>query len=354
MGAPGDSSVEGYGSYLAIARETTYGTMISATASFAFLDFKKSSLKLKKEHKIIEEITTQRTYSKEVLLNRTVEGNIECPAYAESLAFNYLLHNAMGGTVVTATATGETVGGAAFEHSITIGNMNGSYTSLTLNSRKGQATIGKVFEYPGVKVKEMKFKAELGAALMTDFSVIAKDATQTSNDISAAYSSTSWEPLSFVSGRISIGSGLLASVTTSTVWQVHSAEWGVNNNIKADKDARSIGSDTVDVLPLGVATLSLSVTMRFNTTTAYAAMLAGTEFAAEFEFTGSTLAGSNLTRGIKFQWPRLRIAEAGDPEISGPDDVLTSQVVFHVLRDVSSASGYAVKAITRNLISSFT
>lgn len=354
MGSPGDSSVEGYGSYLAVARETTYGTLIGTTANFAFLEFMSSSIKATKERKIIEEITTSRTYSKEVGLSKTIEGEIETLAYAESLAFNYLLQNAMGGTVSSATGTGETVGGASFEHTVLIGAMNGSYTSLSLNTRKGQSTGGKVFEYCGLRVDEMTFNAEIDEALKCKFKLTGKDVTSTSNDISNAYSATSHEPLSFVNGRVSIQPGLLASITTATVWYVQSCEFGVKNNLKSDSDSRRIGSDTLVVLPPGIAELSLKVTMRFNTTTAFAAMMAGTQFSAELEFQGSTLPSSNLTKFLKFQFPVLTVAEAGDPEIGGPDEMLTSEVTFNVLKDVSSAAGYAMRAIVRNNTSSYT
>jgi len=351
MAGPGDSSVEGWGSYLAIGRETTYGTQVTSTA---FLEFVSSSLKATKERRIIEEIVTGRSYSKEVGLSKTIEGEVECLAYAESLAFNYLLQNALGGAITSATGTGETTGGVSWEHTVPIGTLNGSYSSLSINSRKGQSSGGKVFEYFGLRVDEVSFTAEIDEPLMCSFSLIGKDVTQTSNDISASYSSTSHEPLSFVNGRVSITQGLLGSVTTSTIWHVQSCELTVSNNLKADESSRRIGSETLDVLPQGVANVGFNVTMRFNTTTAWDAMMSGSEFAAELECVGSTLTGSSLRRMIKFQIPRMTIAEAGEPEIGGPDEILTSQVSFNVLKDVSSASGYALRAIVRNLTASFT
>lgn len=351
MGSPGDSSVEGWGSYLAVGRETTYGTQVTSTA---FLEFMSSSLKVTKERKIIEEIVVGRSYSKDVGLSRTVEGEIETLAYAESLAFNYLLQNALGGAITTATGASETIGGLAFDHTIPLGNLSGSYSSISINTRKGQATSGRVFEYFGLRVNEVTFTAEIDEPLVCSFGLIGKDCTQTSNDISAAYSNSSHEPLSFINGRVSIGSGLLASVTTATVWHVQSCELTINNNLKSDSESRRIGSETLNILPLGIAGVDFKVTMRFNTTTAYAAMMEGTEFAAELEFLGSSLTTSALRRMIKFQIPRMTIADAGDPEISGPDEILTSEVTFNVLKDVSSASGYALRAVVRNLTSSYT
>lgn len=351
MAGPGDSSLEGWGSYCAVGRETTYGTQVTSTA---FLDFMSSSLKISKERRIIEEIVVGRSYSKEVGLSRTVEGEIECLAYAESLAFNYLLQNALGGAISTATGTGESVGGLSFEHTIPIGQLTGSYSSISINMRKGQATGGKVFEYWGLRVNEMTFNAEIDEPVKVNFSLIGKDGTNTANSLGSIYSASSAEPLSFVNGRVSIGQGLLASITTATIWHVQSVEFGISNNLKSDSASRRIGTDTLDVLPLGVANVNFSVQMRFNTTTAYDAMMAGTEFAAELEFLGSTLPTSVLKKMIKFQIPRMTIAEADEPEVSGPDEILTSNVVFNVLMDVSSANGYACRAIVRNNTSSYT
>ena len=348
--AVGDTSLDGFGSYLGIGRETTYGTLVTATS---FLDFISSSLKLTKERRIIEEINTSRTYTKEVGLSRTLEGEIETHAYAENLAFNYLLQNAMGGSITSASATGDTAGSGVYEHTYDVGSMNLTYSSLSINMRKGQASGGKVFEYYGLRVNECMFTAEIDEPLKVNFGLIGKDATQTSNDISAQYSMTADEPLSFVSGRVTIVADTLGAATTTSYWHVQSVEFGIANNLKGDTESRRIGSETLDVLPPGIANFTLNTTLRFNTTTAYAAMLAGTNFAAELEFTGSTLTGSTLRRSIKVQMPKLTIAEAGDPEIGGPDEILSSQVTFNVLRDVSSAGGYAFRAIVRNKTASY-
>jgi hypothetical protein len=92
--------------------------------------------------------------------------------------------------------------------------------------------------------------------------------------------------------------------------------------------------------------------MRFDTTTAYDAMMAGTRFSAEFMFEGSTMSGSKLRESIKMTMPFVLISDAGDPEIGGPNEPLTSEVMFAVLRD-PTASGYAVKATVVNATSSY-
>lgn len=350
--AVGQGSLEGYASYCAIGRETSASFKTYNTCTAA-IDFLSSSIKTIKENRIVEQIETSRTYSKFARLSKTIEGELECYAYAESTAFNYLLQNAMGAPLVSvATATGETTGGLAWTHTYSLGDFNSTFSSLCINLRKGQSSGGMVFQYSGVRVNEFNLTAEIDEPISVTFGLMIVDSTKTSNDVSAALSVNQNEPLTFVNGRVSVENSF-ASLTSSSYWHVQSVELGVNNNLKADTASRRIGTDVLDILPAGVATLPLTLTIRFDTTTAYDAMLAGTQLAAELVFQGSTLTGSNQRREIKFQYPKLTIADAGDPEIGGPDEMLTSQITFNVLRDDSSAAGYAMRSQVTNLTASY-
>jgi len=126
-------------------------------------------------------------------------------------------------------------------------------------------------------------------------------------------------------------------------------ETKISNNLKNGNESRRIGSDILAVLPAGVQTYELSATIRFDTTTAFDAMIAGTELAAEIVYASDTISGSALQTEFKLEYQKLQVKDAGDPEISGPDGILTSNVTFDVLRD-ESASGYAVKATLINTI----
>jgi len=349
--AVGEGSLEGYGSYLAVGRETTFGTGVTATAQF---DFISAGLKTVKETKILEQVTRSRTFSKSIQMGKVIEGEMESYAFSETNAFNYLLHNAFGGTVTSATAAGETTGGLAFTHTIVTGSMDGTNKSLSFNMRKGQSLGGKVFEYTGARVNEASFSAEIDEPLKCTFAVICKNSTQTSNDVASALDTTgSCEPLSFVDGRVSVEAGTLGAITTTSFWHVQNAEFGIANNLKSDSASRRIGSDVLDVLPVGVANHNLTLTIRFDTTTAWDDMIANSDMTIELDFQGSTLATSTIRRGIKFQFPVAKITDAGDPEVGGPDEMLTSQVVFSILRDDSSAGGFAFRALVTNLTSSY-
>lgn len=336
-------------SYLAVGREVTYGTYATCTAGLNFLS---AGFKSVKEVKILEEIQTSRTNSSAISLGKTVEGAVEFYFSPINPACNYLLHNAFGGgAVVSATATGETAGGAGFTHTVSINNFLTTYSSLSFNHRKGQATDGKIFEYTGFRVNELTIAAEIDEALKCSVALLGQDATVTANDVSGAITTLTQRPLSFVNGRFSVES-TTAGLTSTSYWNVQKFEFKIANNLKNDSAARRIGSDVIQVLPAGMANLELKATIRFDTTTAYDAMMAGTRFAAEFEFLGETMGTSVIREGIKLTMPFVMIKDSGDPEIGGPNEVLTSEVSFAILRD-PTASGYAVKAFVTNNTASY-
>lgn len=334
-------------SYVAIGRETTRGTYNTCTAG---IDFLSCSLKTVKENKVLEQIQRSRTYSKSLGLGKVVEGDLEFYFVPRHDGCGYLLQQFFGGTVTSATATGETAGAgsnSAISHTFEIGNMDQSYPSLCINLRKGPSSTGKIFEYNGVHVDEMVFTAELNDQLKVKSSLVAFDSTITTNDVESASALTTGTGLSFVSGRFSVEASF-ASLTASSYWHVQKIEFGHGNSIKKDDNSRRIGSDVLESAPPGMAKFTLKATFRFDTTTAFDAMIAATQLACELEFLGNTLPGSVVREGLKWQHPKIVVADAGDPEVSGPDEELISEVTFNVLRDDSSAGGYAVKAILTN------
>lgn len=348
--AVGDGSLLGGLSYLSIGRETTFGTYTTCTTQ---VDFLSASLKTLKEAKILEQVSSSRTYKKQFQTGKVIEGEVEFYLYPRHTSSGFFLQNIFGGTVTTATSTGETIGGGALTHTFLVGSMDQSYTSLCLNMRKGDSTSGKIYEYSGARVNEVTFTAEIDEPLKASASFMIKDSTGTTNDVESTFSVNTTSCLSFVNGRLSVES-TFGSLTSSSFWHIQSVEFGLGNSLKSGAEARRIGTDTVDVMPVGVASFPLSVTLRFDTSTAFDAMINETAYALELEFLGDTMSGSAIREGIKFQYPSVRVMDSGDPEIGGPDEILQATVVFNVLQDLSSASGYALRALLTNDITSYT
>jgi hypothetical protein len=350
-------------SYLVVGRETTLNTYNTCTGG---LDFLSSTVKTQKDSRILEQIESSRTYSKRLHLSKAIGGDVEFYFRPDETACMFMLQNAFGGTVTSATATGETTGGGAFEHVFEVGNFDQSYPSMCLNIRKGPSSGGKVFQYSGVKTNELTIQGAVDEPLMMAANLVCMDSTQNTNNLESILTATSNPIMSFVEGRISVETSF-ASLTSTSFWHVQSFECKINNNLKTGNESRRIGSDILAVLPAGVQTYELSATIRFDTTTAFDAMIAGTairfdtttafdamiagtELAAEIVYQqATTLSGSALNKGLTLEFQKLYIKDAGDPEISGPDGILTSNVTFDVLRD-ESASGYAMRATLINEI----
>ena len=353
MAPVGQGALNGGLSYVAIGRETTYATYNTCTST---LDVLSSSIVTTMENKILEQIERSRTYTKRISLSKNVQGDLEFYYSPTVDSCNYILQNAFGGTVTSATATGETAGAgasSAMTHTFQIGSMDQSYPSLCVNIRKGDTTSGKVYNYSGVRVNELSFSSALDEPLKCSASLIGVDSTQNSNDVSGVLSTTTgYSVLSFVDGRVSLETSF-ASLTSTSFWHVQSVEFGWSNSLKADAGSRRIGSNLLNVMPPGMANYKLKCKIRFDTTTAYAAMLSATKLSAQLEFLGPTLTSSAIRQGIKLNYPTLYVNSAGDPEIGGPDQILTSDVEFHVLRDDTTNAGYALQALVTNQKSSY-
>lgn len=343
--AVGANANVGLFSYLAVGVEATFKTYNTCTAGLDFLSF---SMKTTQEIKAIEAVQTSRTYSDKISLSKSIEGDVEFYMAADSDAAQRILQNAMGGgTITTATASGDTTGGGVLTHVYSVNDFSASFSSLCLNARKGDSTNGKSWGYNGVRVGELTLSGEVDEALKCSASMIACDSTTTITDVSSVYPVLTQDPMVFSNMRLSI-ENTFASLTSAAFWHVQSFEWGVANNLKADSSSRRIGTNILDVLPPGVAAFTFNFSMRFDTLTAYSAMLAETQLSAQIVCEGNTYSGSSIKRSLKIDMPVIYIADAGDPEVGGPDEVLVAEVTALVLRDVSSATGYAAKISVNN------
>lgn len=347
----------GYASYLMVEREKTFKTYNCSTTSKP-LAFTKAKFIVEKDSKNLDEISSQRTLANRVGLGKKVSGDVSFYMAADSDACQYLLQNAMGGgvsggTIISATAAGDTVGAGVFEHVVSIANFDLTYSSLCFNHRKGDGTNGKIWAYQGFRIDGFSLKAKLDDSLMADVKMLGSDATVGAADLSASISNSNAQtPLDFVGMSFSVD-GSLGSITAASFWHVQSIDFGITNKLKADASSRAIGSDVVEVLSPGLCSQTLKVEMRFDDLTAYNAMLAQTQMAAQLKFLGSTITGSKLQQMIQVDLPKVFIKNAGDPEVGGPDDVLKCSVEFDILRDISTTTGYAMKITTRNKTSAY-
>lgn len=348
--AVGQGALVSHFSYLAVVRETALAAWATATEG---LHFNSCSLRVTKETKILEAIEPSRTYGHSMQLGVVVEGDVEWNFSSRTKASSWFLINAFGGGVPSsATATGETVGSSVMTHTFNLNDFSATYSSLSINLRKGDSVGAQRFSYSGIRVNEFTLDAEIDEPIKAKVSVVGVDYTTTVNDVNSSITTIKQTPLSFVNARFSV-ENLFASLTSSSFWHVQSMHFGIKNNLKTDSGSRRIGSGLLNVMPAGIANLELTCKMRFDTSTAFTAMINANTLSAEFEFLGPTFTGSAIREGLKIQFPNLRIMDAGDPEIGGPDEVLTSEITFAVLRSLTTTGDFAVKGFITNTISSY-
>ena len=179
---PGSTAKTVLPSYVAVGKESAWGTYASATTAMEFIS---CSFKTEIESQKLDSIGLNRGYTKRVQLNKNVQGSLEMNLH--SVESTMMIANALGGAIVT--TPGST---GAYVHSISAGNFDTGVSSLSFNVRKGDTTP---WHYSGGRVNVMKISAEVGEVVKASFEMIFQDSTQLTDDISGTLSITSVLPM---------------------------------------------------------------------------------------------------------------------------------------------------------------
>lgn len=314
--AVGDEAKVAIDSYVACARETTYGTYNSATTAVQVLS---NSFKTSFNSLILDEIGVSRAPARRVQLGKVCEGAIE--QYLHPQESVLMIANALGGSITSNSITG----GAT--HSISTGNFNTAPTlGLSFNIRKGDT---HVWRYLGGRCNSMKISAKVGEPIKASFDFIFLDSTQQSDNIAAILSVSTVNPFTFVNGVFRYNSSEANAATTTSEEKIQGFELTVNNNLVNDDSARALGSQLLSVLPATRQQIELTVTQRFDTTTTYQRMVQATQGAIELYFSGATFATDKFY-AMTIRLPQVFNRE-GDPEITGSGDILSAEIPFDVV-----------------------
>lgn len=329
VGLSGKSSNEGY---LAIGRETTAASGVTCTAS---LEFYSGTMRTNIESMKLDTISRSRGYTKRVLTVGSVEGSFDYPFVPNDLGALYLLQNALGGTITTSTISAA----SSFSHVFDIGNWDGTYKSLSLNQRLDDAAA-HVFETYGTRTSEFKFSAEIGEVLKCSSSLVGKLQTNTTNSVADVITMSSQAPLVFHEGAFTFSNS--SEIITK-------AELTINNNMISGNEMRQIGSKWLsDVTPAGKRDIMLSISMRFDTTTAYSRFINNEYGAVKLVFTGPTITGSATPYLLQIDLPKVYYKQAF-PEIGGPSEILSMDIECDCIVDnPNTSTGYDVKFTVQN------
>lgn len=327
-------------SYVAVGKESTWGTYASATTAIEFLS---CSFKTEIDSQKLDSIGMHRGFTKRVQLNKSVAGTLEMNLH--TVESTLMIAAALGGGI--ATTSGST---GAYVHSLTAGNFNTSPSALSFNVRKGDT---HVWRYLGGRVNVMKISAEAGDVVKASFDLIFKDSTQLSDDIAATLSVTSVLPMTFVNGVFRYADTEANAATTTAEEKIQSFELEVDNKLAAEAASRALGTNLLTVLPPTRREITLTITQRWDTTTTYARFIQATQGAVELFFRNQNSLTSDFFHELTIRLPRVFL-NTPEPVLEGADQVLQAEIEYDVLVDnPSTSTGKDIGITVRNQVASY-
>lgn len=335
--AQGDSARAVVQSYLAIGREASFGTYQSTTASMSCIEALSCSFKTDVTSLKIPSLSTNRGPHRRVMLDKSVAGSLE--QYLHPQESVLCMAAALGGGISTSAGSG-----SSYIHVMTAGNFDQSISSVCFNIKK--AGSGQTWRYLGGRVNSMKMTANVGEPVKMSYDFIFQDSTALSEDLSAQLTLTSILPLTYVHGAYTYSGG---------TQKIQGFELSINNNLKADKDARALGSNVLSILPPVNRSVEFKITQRIDTTTAFDTFLAATNAAAQLKFTSNQLLAASLSSGyyVQVDMPKIYY-KSPDAELKGPGDILSSEIPFDVVVDnPNTSTGYDVKITVKNNVATY-
>lgn len=344
--AVGDGAIFGYDSTLSLAEESTYGTKV--TTSMKFIEFNSESFKHNRESKKLETINGKRDFQKRILLNSTVEGSLDANYNPAEDACVILAKHALGGTVTSALPT--TTLASDYEHTMVTGNNeDDAKVALTFQVEKGgQTNGGKVWDVTGCRINTYTIKAEINSPVMFTAEVVGKTMSVSSSAPVAVFSDI--RPCDFTGITFEVGDSL-GNLSTE---KIQSFELTINNNLTSDN--RELGSQYLSKPHPLRREVSLKVTQRIDTSTAYDRFVANTMSAIQITIdsaqTMTAASTGSFTYRTIIQLPQTYINGPAMPEVGDPG-ILSNELEIDCL-SLNTTTAYSVRMITRNLTSSYT
>jgi hypothetical protein len=329
--AIGDGYQSAVRSYVAIGKETAYGTYNTCTTALEVVSCGfKTDIKTMK----LDSLSTNRGMSRRVQLDKEVAGTVE--SYAHPVESPLMFASALGGSI-----TSSAVSTGVYSHIFEAGNFEGTIPSVCFNVRKGSS---QVWQYSGGRCNSLKLTANVGEPLRISADYVFKDSTTLANDVSAALSLTAYVPWTFVHGTFSY---------SATAQKVTGFELAITNGLKSDKDARALGSNVITVLPPTRREVTFKITQRFDTTSTWASFLEMTTGAVQLVFTSDqSLSSSNFPK-LTIDLPKVGM-RTPDPELKGAGDIIMSDIEYDVLvSNPMTSTGYDVKFTVINDVASY-
>jgi hypothetical protein len=337
----------GYSAYMGVAPETSYGTFQTSTV---FCEFLSEGFKKEIKEKYLETINTTRNVRTRMQMEEEVSGSVEAPLNNASDAINWMIINAMGGTVGSAII-GATIG---YTHTINEGDLTNNAASATAKNLAGLSFVvrkgadnGLKWQYQGMKVNTLSIKGEIGSEVMMSAELIGK----TASICAAAYTVTTVSlpeivPCNFTGITIQTGDTSTTLSTTSYT----GFEFTINNNLISDGNARVLGSRSLALCPAGMREVTLKLNNRFDTTSTFSLGDANAPkyFTINLD-SGQTIAAAATTYSMLITLPRCYYAP-NNPAVGGPD-IIMEEATLRAVMDTTTS--YAVQMKIFNATTSY-
>jgi hypothetical protein len=287
----------GLAAQLGVVTETTYGTPVTVTRFYELTD---ESMKMdieRMESAGLRAGTRVLRSDRWVAGRKTVAGDVNLELANKS--FGLLFTHMLGGAAVTTSATG------VYTHTFTPGDLPVSATVQV--GRPNNAGTVQPFTYHGCRVASWEISANLGEIGKLKLSLVAED-EDTSTGLASASYPTGLTLLTFKEATLSLASSAIP-VTAVTLTG--------DNGLAADR--HRLGSQVIkQPLEAGMRDYSGTIDADFESTTAYARFVSGTEAALVLAFTGATIATgytylAQFTCNVRF--------DGDTPNVSGPEEL---------------------------------
>lgn len=350
MAVGGGIPLFGYDSFLGIAQESTWGTFSDA---MTYVEFNSESLKKMHEEILLESINGTRNYKKRFSGNISVSGSLDVDCNVASDAIVRCLWQAMGGSITCATVTAN-----VYTHTLNWGNMEsnkrntGSASAadikgLSMQIRKGgdgTHTGTTTWNLRGMRINTATIKGEIGRPVVCTFDMVGKGCTITASTPTAVYSDI--KPLFFDSVNVYFADSITNAAPTEEIFQ--NFEVTINNNLVSDNSARELGTRMLSVLPPTRMDVSLKLTQRYDTITAYNRWIQNTMCAIIIKCISSTYITASTTAGTTYSMIiNLPACYLNDPMVEvGGADMISQELNFSCI--LETLTSYPIQIIVNN------
>lgn len=306
--------------YIAYGKETTEGTFVTATKFLAA-----NSFNFDDTNEYLSPMTIRGTKDMTLAMPApfNVTGTLEMPLVPDDIEL--LLKSAFSASSVTTAGSS-----SSYSHVFTPGAVSPTLTfEGYTGGSDGLNTDGLIRQYGGVRVNTLELRASFGEIVTASFGLDGST-RQTKplvsgnlDPLTPSYAATSLQPFHFNGAKVQFDGTDKATVKDLT--------FSINNNVEHIGTLRQ--TRNYSRVASGAREITMSMSMDFQDTSDYQALLDEDEFGVTLVFRGSLIGGSVYNQ-LTVDLPRVKFRRVGVPISAG--DFITQDVECTVLKPNAS------------------